>query len=152
MEVATMWIATGEADPAVARFAGRTGMQYVAKVDASTFAGDYEILEVFNDQYTLPAYFGWNWDALYDCLADLAWLPADRYLLVVENAAELHPDENPAHHRLLEVLRRVISAWSSPLTNARNASVEFRVLLEAGTEADRLEREAVSSGFGVRRV
>src|SRR5215212_2915668 len=40
-----------------------------------------------------PRYFGRNWDAFYDCLTDLAWLPAQTYLLVVTNITSLLPDD-----------------------------------------------------------
>jgi RNAse (barnase) inhibitor barstar len=40
-----------------------------------------------------PAYFGANWNALSDVLADLRWLPAEAYLFVIEDADVLLADE-----------------------------------------------------------
>jgi len=36
-----------------------------------------------------PDYFGRNWDAVYDCLTDLNWLPAEGYVLVFDGFAAL---------------------------------------------------------------
>jgi hypothetical protein len=33
------------------------------------------LLDACSDSLQFPAYFGYNWDALADCLADLSWLP-----------------------------------------------------------------------------
>lgn len=32
-----------------------------------------------------PEWFGGNWDALSDCLADLSWIEAEGYLVLLEN-------------------------------------------------------------------
>lgn len=34
----------------------------------------YELLKSLGTQLRLPEYFGFNWDALDECLADLSWL------------------------------------------------------------------------------
>ncbi len=52
-----------------------------------------------------PSYFGENWDAFADCLSDLSWLPAEGYLLVLDEADQLlrgAPDD-------LETLRTVLT-------------------------------------------
>jgi hypothetical protein len=36
-----------------------------------------------------PPYFGRNWDALFDCLTDLAWLPAPGYAIVYDHPTPL---------------------------------------------------------------
>ena len=33
-----------------------------------------ELFELFCSQLKFPEYFGENWDAFYDCLADLSWV------------------------------------------------------------------------------
>lgn len=39
-----------------------------------------------------PYYFGENWDAFWDCLTDLSWLPGAGHLLVVDEADQLLAD------------------------------------------------------------
>jgi hypothetical protein len=39
--------------------------------------------------FQFPPYFGDNWDAWHDCMADLSWLRADAVTLYVTDAAHL---------------------------------------------------------------
>ncbi|MEU8923267.1 barstar family protein [Kitasatospora sp. NPDC048545] len=60
----------------------------------------------------LPAYFGWNRDALADCLRDLAWLPADHYLLAVERSALLLRECPEARETIFRVLETAGRHWA----------------------------------------
>lgn len=56
--------------------------------------------------------FGENWYALSECLSYLdEWLPADAYILVVENAEELLQDEEPAQIEALFVTLHDVGEW-----------------------------------------
>ena len=46
----------------------------------------------FAQALKFPDYFGHNWDAMEECLADLEWLPAKGYILLVTNAEGVLPD------------------------------------------------------------
>ncbi|OGW48741.1 MAG: hypothetical protein A2V62_11660 [Nitrospirae bacterium RBG_19FT_COMBO_58_9] len=59
-----------------------------------------------------PDYFGHNWDALEECLADLEWLPAKGYILLISEAAQVLPDDEE-YETFLEVLRDAGEAWGS---------------------------------------
>jgi RNAse (barnase) inhibitor barstar len=138
----------GDKFAALGRVVARAGRSFVVTIDAAGFAGDYDVFEALNDQFGMPAYFGWSWDALFDCLADLSWLPAECYVVVVENAQRLRVDDCPAHRSLVEVLRRSAAAWSSPMANARGVTAEFRVLLVLGdgSSADQLTSDLAILG------
>lgn len=41
------------------------------------------LLAVFAGRLRFPNYFGWNWDAFEECLADLSWLAEVREVIVV---------------------------------------------------------------------
>jgi len=67
--------------------------------------------------FEFPDYFGSNWAAFDECLADLDWLPtASAYVLVLLHAREILADESTAQWAiLLKVLDRVASEWASPV-------------------------------------
>jgi RNAse (barnase) inhibitor barstar len=60
-----------------------------------------------------PDYFGHNWDALEECLADLEWLPAKGYILLITDAAQVLPDDEEEYETFLEILRDAGEAWGS---------------------------------------
>jgi hypothetical protein len=60
-----------------------------------------------------PDYFGHNWDALEECLADLEWLPAKGYILLITDAAHVLPDDEEEYETFLEILRDAGEAWGS---------------------------------------
>jgi hypothetical protein len=60
-----------------------------------------------------PDYFGHNWDALEECLADLEWLPAKGYVLLVTDAGCVLPDDDEEYETFLEILRDAGEAWGS---------------------------------------
>jgi len=59
-----------------------------------------------------PSYFGENWDAFEECIADLEWLPGDAYVLLIINSSHLL-DKEPAEqlHLLLQVLNQAGQEW-----------------------------------------
>jgi hypothetical protein len=81
-----------------------------------------------------PAYFGGNWNAVRDMLSDLRWVPADAYLLIVEDADELLADEPD---ETLAVGLGVLA--TSP------GSTPFHVVLQAGP-GGRVARALTANG------
>ena len=65
---------------------------------------------------SFPDYFGHNWDALEECLADLEWLPAKGYVLLVMEAQAVLPENEDEYETLLEVLNDAGEAWSKGQT------------------------------------
>lgn|SRR5574341_474758 len=55
-----------------------------------------------------PEWFGANWDALEDCLADLSWRPASGYVLLIEQA---RPGDD--YGVLVDVLRSSAESWAA---------------------------------------
>jgi RNAse (barnase) inhibitor barstar len=60
-----------------------------------------------------PDYFGHNWDALEECLADLEWLPAKGYVLVFTDAELILPDDEDEFATFVEVLNDAGEAWAA---------------------------------------
>ena len=87
-----------------------------------------------------PDYFGHNWDALEECLADLEWLPAKGYILLITDAAHVLLDDEEEYETFLEVLRDTGEAWGSGQAGmgARQAT-PFHVLF-AVSEREKAKR------------
>lgn len=88
---------------------------------------------------SFPEYFGHNWDALEECLADLEWLPAKGYILLITDAHAVLPDDEEEYETLLEVLSDAGEAWSKGQT-ADGRCAPFHVLF-AVSEQDRSKRK-----------
>jgi RNAse (barnase) inhibitor barstar len=86
-----------------------------------------------------PDYFGHNWDALEECLADLEWLPAKGYILLIHNAEAVLSEDEEEYETLLEILSDAGEAWSKGQT-ADGRRAPFHVCF-AVTEQDKSKRK-----------
>lgn len=71
------------------------------------------LLTEFARALDFPDYFGHNWDALEECLADLEWLPAKGYILLITDAAQVLPDDEDEYETFLEILSDAGEAWGN---------------------------------------
>ena len=101
---------TGEAAAAICRLASSLGLDS-ARIDLAGCSDKAGLLARTADALGFPAWFGHNWDALADCLTDLAWRPAPGYVLVFEHASELQESEPEVFDTVLALLSDVATAW-----------------------------------------
>lgn len=85
------------------------------RTTAGLFAELAEVLE-------FPDYFGHNWDALEECLADLEWMPAKGYVLVFTDSELILPDDEEEFATFLEVLNDAGETWAGGKASARARS------------------------------
>jgi hypothetical protein len=69
-----------------------SGLQ-VARIELAGAAGKDALLARIAKVLSFPQWFGGNWDALEDCLADLSWSRAAGHVLLFEGRANLPADE-----------------------------------------------------------
>lgn len=55
--------------------------------------GKEKLLGVLAGSLRFPQYFGWNWDALEECLRDLSWLKGVRQIVIVHEGLPFSPRE-----------------------------------------------------------
>jgi RNAse (barnase) inhibitor barstar len=68
-------------------------------------------------EFSLPSYFGHNWDALQDCLNDLSWVPsASGYLVVYDHWQDLADADPEVHRTLTDVFESAITHWKKTAT------------------------------------
>ncbi|MFA1585508.1 barstar family protein [Achromobacter ruhlandii] len=80
---------------------------FYARIDPETSLAD-ELLRSLYYILWFPGYFGFNWDALYDCLRDLSWIPCKKVVLVHESLPKLNDEDLRMY---LEVLRDSVLDW-----------------------------------------
>lgn len=77
----------------------------------------YDELKV---KFSLPEYFGENWDAVEDCLTDLEWISEKQYIIVITNYEkilneyEYNYDKNEELQIFEQVLIDCIKFWHTP--------------------------------------
>jgi hypothetical protein len=60
-----------------------------------------------------PDYFGHNWDALDECITDLDWCPAARYVLIYDQP-EVFAKATPTEWEIAyDILQSAVAYWQS---------------------------------------
>jgi RNAse (barnase) inhibitor barstar len=73
-----------------------------------------------------PDWFGHNWDAWFDCLADLSWQPVARgYVIVLRHTAALRAAAPEVFDTAVTILNDASRVWAA-------RDVELRVFIETG--------------------
>lgn len=104
------------------------GLKYfIADLNGCKMSGKKEMLEQFAERLKFPEHFGFNLDALEECLRDLGdWIKARGYLIVVRRAESAVKGIPEDFGVLLEILRTVSGHWKK-----RDPGVPFKVILLA---------------------
>jgi len=72
------------------------------------------LLDALVHAFSLPAATGRNWDAIEEALADLEWLPARGYVLIVTEADVLLADAPDDYRIFVAMLEDVGREWATP--------------------------------------
>jgi RNAse (barnase) inhibitor barstar len=87
-------------------------------------AGDKEqMLAAIAKALKFPDWFGHNFDALADCLADMAWKPADGYVVLLEHCDGIHGKAEEDFVSTLQVFEQTAADW-------REEGIPFWCLVE----------------------
>ena len=84
---------------------------YCAQIDLAGCRDKATFLRRMAAALEFPACFGQNWDALADYLGDLEWLPAEGYLLLLEDAADLRDAACEDYRVAIGVLADTVETW-----------------------------------------
>lgn len=93
---------------------------FCARIDPETRLSS-ELLKSFYYLLWFPGYFGFNWDALNDCLCDFSWIDSKKIAIIHERIPEL-PDEEKVIY--LDILSHAILSWKED--NAHDFEVYFK--------------------------
>jgi hypothetical protein len=96
-------------------YAGAAGLLEfaAATIGFGGCTGKADALGRFARALRFPEWFGHNWDALADCLADLSWMPAGGYLLLLEDTAAWREADREGFDIAIEVLEQAAEGWKA---------------------------------------
>ena len=97
---------------ALQRLGASLGLDAV-RIDLAGCSDKAELLERTAEALAFPDWFGGNWDAFYDCLADLGWREAAGWLLVLENTGDLRRHAPETLDTALAILGDAAEAWAA---------------------------------------
>jgi hypothetical protein len=84
------------------------GAVFFARIDPS-IANTEELLKSLYYQLWFPGYFGFNWNALYDCLCDFHWIEQRKIVIQHESLPNIPEADLKIY---LEILRDSVADWS----------------------------------------
>ncbi len=67
-----------------------------------------ELLKALNDVLCFPAYFGFNWDALSECLRDFHWIPEKKIVLMHDKLPNIPEAQLKIY---IEILGDAVLSW-----------------------------------------
>ncbi len=86
---------------------------FVTEVDRAPVFNKEILLHALYQSCRFPAYFGFNWDALSDCLSDFSWLEAKGYFLFFNDWVLLEHEAPEEAKLFLEILEDVQKTWQA---------------------------------------
>ena len=90
--------------------------EYVARIPGGLVATQ-ELLATLANKLSLPPYFGFNWNALADCLRDLGWIKESRVALVHSDLPRIPEDDC---RQYVDVLSEAIGSWKPGEEHSQN--------------------------------
>lgn len=83
----------------------------VFRVDLAGVRDKESLLAAIGKEMAFPEWYGANWDALADCLADLGWRPAEGYLVLLEHCDRLRTRAEGDLVEALQVFQEAAETW-----------------------------------------
>ncbi|GAB2573351.1 barstar family protein [Kribbella endophytica] len=91
------------------------------------------LFDQFAEAAKFPEYFGRNWSALDECLADLEWLPGTAYVVTLENPERLLEDEPLSRGAFERMIVGVAEEWAAVVAEGEywdRPSIPFHLVLD----------------------
>jgi RNAse (barnase) inhibitor barstar len=84
---------------------------FVFRIDLAAATDKHAMLAAIGRAMHFPEWFGFNWDALLDCLADLGWRPAEGYVVILEHCDGIHGHAESDFVQTLQIFAAAADEW-----------------------------------------
>jgi len=83
----------------------------VQRVDLARASNKNEMLQAIGKTLGFPDWFGYNWDALNDCLLDMGWRPAEGYVTLLDHCDGIHGRAEADFVMLMQTFQSAAEEW-----------------------------------------
>ncbi|MDI2020895.1 Barstar (barnase inhibitor) [Arthrobacter sp. 31Cvi3.1E] len=108
----------------------------IIELDGSKMRTVDGLFSEYQRGFLFPEYFGWNWNAFDECIRDLEWLPARKYVTIIGRADQLLSKEWAEITTYLRIIQSAAQTWSSRVGlgyERGHSDIPFNtVLIESG--------------------
>lgn len=94
------------------------------------------LMQEWSAALQFPYYFGHNWDAMNECLADLEWLPGKYYVFCLTHIEKVLPRQEKEFANYISVLNYAVREWKSSSENPSRPPVPFHVVFHCEPEQE----------------
>lgn len=112
-----------------------TGLTYSARMRGREMHDSDGVFTQFYEALRLPDHFGWNWNALRDCLTDLHWLSAHHFLVTIEDADVVLSESPEEREILFRALNDAAKFWAGKPDLPGQEKITFQAVLLCPPEA-----------------
>lgn len=119
----------------------------VREVEGGRCSNKDALMSEFAEALSFPDYFGRNWDALEECLADLSWLPSAEVVVVIRSAIDVCREDAQEFRTFIAVMK---AATARGAGNVASGSHQRRLIIKLQTtrpQAPALRARLASIGF-----
>ncbi|MFI8946941.1 barstar family protein [Streptomyces sp. NPDC053750] len=113
----------------VARALPPTGLIHSARMRGQEMRDSDGVFTQFYEALRLPDYFGWNWNALRDCLTDLHWISAKHFLLTIDDADAVLSESTEEREILFRALNDAVKFWAGKPDLPGEEKITFQAVL-----------------------
>ena len=104
-------------------------------LDGEKLKNKEQLLKALKEGLCFPDYFGFNWDALQDCITDLSWLQGIiKVNVVIKNSSKLLNDEEASSLQVfLDIMDYAVLFWNGDVEDSLplpGMDISFRYSLE----------------------
>lgn len=92
-------------------------------LDPQPITNEYDLFKSLYKNCRFPNYFGFNWSAVKDCLADFTWHPASGYVLLYKNPGLL---DKESFRIFIEIIETISKLWIPD-------KIPFKLIIPSGT-------------------
>ncbi len=125
---------------------------YIAIIDGLKSKNIKTFLDEISRAFQFPDYFGYNYNALDECLNDLEWIRENHYALYIMNYDQFFADESHEERiHALQVLNNAANEWANvPNFDGEEEfrkKADFKIILEKTDKAIQDLKHALVSNW-----